>query len=70
MTRADSPADPPSQRRADRQAHRGRGGGFPILLVTVAALGVAQAAAWFYFRKNQPVTDELTRDRLRRWSDN
>jgi 3-methyladenine DNA glycosylase/8-oxoguanine DNA glycosylase len=35
----------------------------------VGVLGAAQAAAWFYFRKNQPVTDELTRERLRRWSD-
>lgn len=40
------------------------GTGLPILLVSLAALGVAQAAAWFYFRKQQPVTDELTRDRL------
>lgn len=38
--------------------------GFPILLVSLAAVGVAQAAAWLYFRKSQPVTDELTRGRL------
>jgi len=42
--------------------HRRRG--LPILLVTLAALGAAQAAAWLYFRRNQPVTDELTRGRL------
>jgi hypothetical protein len=36
----------------------------PILLVSLAAIGAAQAAAWFYFRRQQPVTDELTRDRL------
>jgi hypothetical protein len=38
--------------------------GVPILLVTVAALGAAQAAAWLYFRRQQPVIDELTRERL------
>ena len=54
-------SDPPAERR--------KGRGLPILLVTVGVLGAAQAAAWFYFRKSQPVTDELTRERLRRWSD-
>ncbi len=56
-----TPSDPP--------AGRGKGRTFPILFVTVAALGAVQAAAWFYFRRNQPVTDELTRERLRRWTD-
>jgi hypothetical protein len=55
--------------QSDPDAGRGKGRGLPILLVTVAALGAVQAAAWFYFRKQQPVTDELTRERLRRWSD-
>jgi hypothetical protein len=61
MTRSDDLADVPARRR--------KGRGLPILLVTVATLGAAQAAAWFYFRAKQPVTDELTRERLRRWSD-
>ncbi len=58
-----------SDHRADLPARRRKGRGFPLLLVTVTALGAAQAAAWFYFRSKQPVTDELTRERLRRWSD-
>lgn len=53
--------------RRDRPDRRGRG--FPILLVSLAALGAAQAAAWFYFRRQQPVTDELTRERLQPRSD-
>jgi hypothetical protein len=65
MTRSDHPADHP----ADPPARRRKSRGLPILLVTIATLGVAQAAAWFYFRAKQPVTDELTRERLRRWSD-
>ncbi|HZG47464.1 MAG TPA: hypothetical protein VEZ41_14550 [Allosphingosinicella sp.] len=60
-----SDSDLPAHRRSERR----KGRGLPILLVTVGVLGAAQAAAWFYFRKNQPVTDELTRERLRRWSD-
>lgn len=65
MTQSDPSADP----QFDPQTGHGKGRGLPILLVTIAALGAAQAAAWFYFRRNQPVTDELTRERLRRWSD-
>ncbi len=65
MTRSDPPAD----HQADLPTRRRKGRGLPILLVTVATLGAAQAAAWFYFRAKQPVTDELTRERLRRWSD-
>jgi hypothetical protein len=52
---------PPGPISRDRARHRR---GLPLLLVSLAALGAAQAAAWFYFRKNQPVTDELTRHRL------
>lgn len=65
MTLPHPAADPP----AERDTGRGRKRGLPVLLVTIAALGAAQAAAWFYFRNKQPVTDELTRERLRRWSD-
>jgi hypothetical protein len=54
-------AAPPEPASPDRARHRR---GLPILLVSIAAIGAAQAAAWFYFRKQQPVTDELTRDRL------
>jgi len=53
--------EPARPEPASRARH---GRGLPILLVSLAAIGAAQAAAWLYFRKNQPVTDELTRDRL------
>ncbi len=51
--------------RADRHKRRG----LPALLATVVALGAVQAAAWFYFRRQQPVVDELTRERLQPRSD-
>lgn len=41
-----------------------RSRGLPILLVALTAIGAAKAGAWFYFRNRQPVTDELTRERL------
>lgn len=44
------------------QPHRSRG--VPILLASLAAIGAAKAAAWFYFRSRQPAMDEQTRDRL------
>jgi hypothetical protein len=36
----------------------------PALLIVLGAVGAAKAASWFYFRRQQPVTDELTRERL------
>lgn len=51
-----APSEPSSRARHGR--------GLPILLVSLAVAGAAQAAAWLYFRRQQPVTDELTRDRL------
>jgi hypothetical protein len=73
MTRSDPPAghrsDPPATQGADGRAGRGKHRGLPVLLVTVATLGAVQAAAWFYFRAKQPVTDELTRERLQPRSD-
>ena len=37
----------------------------PAVMIAVGAVAAANAAAWFYFRKRQPVTDDQTRDRLR-----
>ncbi len=54
---APEPATAPRRRHLRRR--------FPLGIVALAATGVATAASWFYFRKSQPVTDELTRDRLR-----
>ncbi len=47
-------SDPPHERRSN----------LPVILTAVAVIGAAQAAAWFYFRSRQPVTDEITRERL------
>ena len=61
-SRGNRPMNEPARPgRTGRVRHRR---GLPVLLVSLAAIGAAQAAAWLYFRKNQPVTDELTRDRL------
>jgi hypothetical protein len=49
----------------DETEHARRGAGTPILLITIGALAIANAAAWFYFRQQQPKLDERTRDRLR-----
>ncbi|HEY0115895.1 MAG TPA: hypothetical protein VGB54_09255 [Allosphingosinicella sp.] len=43
---------------------RRHGIGTPAVMIAVAAVTAANAAAWFYFRKRQPATDEQTRDRL------
>jgi len=49
------PSDAPHKRRSN----------LPVILTAIALIGVTKAAAWFYFRARQPVTDEITRDRLR-----
>jgi hypothetical protein len=49
---------------SDRSGRGRHGRTLPLLLVSLAAIGAAQAAAWLYFRRQQPVIDELTRDRL------
>lgn len=51
---ADDPSSEPRRRRR----------GLPILLIALTAIGAAKAAGWLHFRKSQPVTDEITRDRL------
>lgn len=37
---------------------------FPVLFAAVAGFAAVNAAAWFTMRRRQPVTDELTRERL------
>jgi len=45
-------------------ARRERRSQLPWVLGAVALVGAAKAAAWFQMRARQPVTDEITRDRL------
>jgi hypothetical protein len=36
----------------------------PPILIALGAVAAVNAAAWFYFRAQQPKVDERTRDRL------
>jgi len=45
----------------DRRDRRSK---LPWVLGAVTLIGAVKAAAWFQMRARQPVTDEITRDRL------